>query len=45
MLTMILKMSGITALYVLLTVAIWVWMNGRKMRAWHRLLIGLVYGA
>ena len=45
MLTMILKMSGITALYVLLTVVIWKWISGKKMRAWHRLLIGLVYGA
>ena len=44
MLTMILKMSGITALYVLLTVAIWKWMGGKKTRAWHRLLIGLVFG-
>ena len=44
MLTMILKMSGITALYVLLTVVIWKWMNGRRMRGWYRLLIGLVYG-
>ena len=44
MLTMILKMSGITALYILLTVVIWKWMNGRRMRGWHRLLIGLVYG-
>lgn len=44
MLTMILKMSGITALYVLLTVVIWKWMNGKRMRGWHRLLIGLVYG-
>ena len=45
MLTMILKMSGITALYVLLTVVIRKWMGGKKTRVWHRLLIGLVYGA
>ena len=44
MLTMILKMSGITALYVLLTVVIWMWINGKRMRAWHRVLIGLVFG-
>ena len=44
MLTMILKMTGITVLYVLLTVVIWKWMNGRRIRIWHRLLIGLVYG-
>ena len=44
MLTMILKMSGITALYVLLTVLIWKWMSRRQMRVWHRLLIGGIYG-
>ena len=44
MLTMILKMSGITLLYVLLTVVIWFWISRRQMRAWHRLLIGLIYG-
>ena len=44
MLTMILKMSGITALYVLLTVLIWKRMNRKQMRTWHRLLIGLVFG-
>ena len=44
MLTMILKMSGITLLYVLLTVVIWIWISRRQMGAWHRLLIGLIYG-
>ncbi len=44
MLTMILKMSGITLLYVLLTVVIWLWISRRQMRTWHRLLIGLIYG-
>lgn len=44
MLTMILKMSGITMLYVLLTMAIWKWTNGKPMRTWKRLLIGLVFG-
>ena len=44
MLTMILKMSGITLLYVLLTVVIWLWISRRQMRAWHKLLIGLIYG-
>jgi len=41
---MLLKMTGITALYVILTVVIWKLMNGKQMRGWHRLLIGLVYG-
>ena len=44
MLTMILKMTGITALYVLLTMAIWKWTQDRKLRFWEKLLIGLVYG-
>ena len=44
MLTMILKMSGITALYVLLTVLIWKVMNGKRMRTGHRLVIGLIFG-
>ena len=44
MLTMTLKMSGITLLYVLLTVLIWLWISRRQMRGWHRLLIGLIYG-
>ena len=44
MLTMILKMSGITALYVLLTVLIWKWTKSRKLRFWEKVLIGLIYG-
>ena len=43
-LSMVLKMSGITALYVLLTVAIWKWTNKRKLSGWHKLIIGLIYG-
>ena len=45
MLIMILKMSGITALYVLLTVLIWKRTNGRKIRLRGKILIGLIYGA
>ena len=44
MLTMILKMSGVTALYVLLTVLIWKQTYGRKLRLWGKILIGLIYG-
>ena len=44
MLTMILKMAGITALYVILTVTIWKWTHREKLRAWQKLVIGLVYG-
>ena len=44
MLTMILKMSGITALYVGLTVLIWLWTRNQKLRFPYKLLIGLIYG-
>ena len=44
MLIMILKMAGVTLLYVVLTVLIWKWMGTRKMTWWHRVLIGLIYG-
>jgi len=44
MLTMILKMSGITVLYVLLTILIWKRTNGKPPRLWQKLVIGVVYG-
>ena len=44
MLTMILKMSGITVLYILLTVVLWKWLKDRKLRIWEKLAVGLVYG-
>ena len=44
MLTMILKMSAVTSLYVLLTVLIWRRFEGRKLRLSARLLIGVIYG-
>ena len=44
MLLMILKMTGITALYVLLTILIWKKVNGRLIGLWQKILIGLVYG-
>ena len=44
MLTMVLKMSAVTALYVALTVLIWKWMSGRRMSAGCRLAIGLIFG-
>ena len=43
-LSMIWKMSGITVLYVLLTVLLWKWLNGKKMRPVHKLLVGLIFG-
>ncbi len=44
MVTMILKMSGVTALYVLLTVLIWKRAQGRKMTGAMKLVIGVIYG-
>ena len=44
MLQMILTMTGVAALYVLLTVILWKIMDGRKMTWPVRILIGLVYG-
>lgn len=44
MLTMILKMTGVTALYVLLTALIWLRIRDRRLTLLHKLLIGLIYG-
>ena len=44
MLTMILKMTGVTVLYVLLTLGIRKWTDGKQMGWWKRLLIGLIFG-
>ncbi len=44
MITMILKMSGVTLLYVLLTMLIWKQGQGRKMTPLRKLVIGLIYG-
>ena len=43
---MILRMSLVTALYVALTAALWLWVHGKKlvMTNGKRLLIGIVYG-
>ena len=41
---MILKMSGITVLYILLTVVLWKWLKDRKLQVWQKLVVGLVYG-
>lgn len=45
MLSMILKMSAVTALYVLLTALIWLRTRGRKLSLIQKLAIGLIYGA
>ena len=44
MVIMILKMSAVTALYVLLTVLIWKRTRGQAMTWRRRLVIGLIYG-
>ncbi len=44
MLAMILKMSAVTTLFVLLTALIWKRMQGKRMTAAHRLIIGVIYG-
>ncbi len=44
MLTMILKMSAVTALYVLLTMLLWKRTNGKRISTAGKLLIGVIYG-
>ena len=44
MLTMILQMTGVTALYILLTFVLWKWTRNGKLSRRQKLLIGLVYG-
>ena len=45
MLSMILKMSAVTALYVLLTALIWLRTRGKKLTLARKLAIGMIYGA
>ena len=44
MLVMILKMSGVTVLYIILTILIWKRTGGRKITWKSRIAIGLIYG-
>ncbi|MBE5912084.1 SpoIIE family protein phosphatase [Pseudobutyrivibrio sp.] len=44
MLGMIIKMSGITFLYVLLTVVLWFWTKDNKLSSFKKLFIGLIFG-
>ena len=44
MLTMLFKMTAVTALYVALTVLVWKRLQGRKPRLAGKLSIGLIYG-
>ncbi|MCR4941038.1 MAG: SpoIIE family protein phosphatase [Treponemataceae bacterium] len=44
MISMILKMFGITALYVALTAAMWFWVKDKKLNLWKKITIGIVFG-
>ena len=44
MLSMILKMTGVTTLYVLLTALVWKRTQGKRMTAPIKMAIGLIYG-
>ena len=45
MIAMILKMTGMTVLYTLLTVLLWMRMSGKEMTPGRRIAVGLFYGA
>ena len=44
MLIMLLKMASVTALIVMLSVMIWIWVNHEKLTIFGKVLIGLIYG-
>lgn len=44
MLSMIIKMSGSTLLYVLLTIAIWYWTKEKEITISKKIIIGIAYG-
>ncbi len=44
MLVMIIKMSGITALYVLLTIFVWLRTKDNEITTFQKILIGIVFG-
>ncbi len=44
MLIMILKMTGITALYIALTAAMWFWTKEKKLGIAKKVAIGVVFG-
>ena len=44
MLSMIIKMSGSTLLYVLLTIAIWYWTKEKEITTSKKIIIGIAYG-
>ena len=44
MLIMILKMTGVTALYVALTAAMWFWTKDKKLSVLKKFAVGIVFG-
>ena len=44
MLLMIIKMSGITLLYIMLTILLWLWTKERELKVHHKLIIGIIFG-
>ncbi len=44
MVSMILKMSGVTLLYVLLTIVVWFWTKDKEITRFKKLVIGIVFG-
>ena len=45
MMIMILKMSAMTAIYVLLTWLLWKWQKNKELSPGRKILIGLIFGA
>lgn len=44
MVTMIIKMSVLTLLYVILTVVVWKWTNNKEIDKFKKIVIGIVFG-
>lgn len=44
MFTMILKMSGLTLLYIMLTIVVWFWTNKKALTTSKKIIIGIVFG-
>lgn len=44
MVGMILKMSGVTLLYVLLTILLWFWTKDRELSKFKKIVIGIIFG-
>ncbi len=44
MVAMILKMSGITVLYLMLTVLMWYWTKNQELNTLKKIIIGIVFG-